>query len=282
MIEEPTAASALIKRGNDRKAIVELDPDHPGFRDNAYRERRNMIATIALDHQPGTPVPDAPYTSEEHALWKKITADIQPVHAQYACQTYLEGWKTLDLPKDEIPQLKLVSSRLQKTTGFSFEPVAGMVTARAFLENLAERTMLCTQYIRHYSKPLFTPEPDVVHELIGHAPFFTDPDFAEIGQAFGRAAKAADDEEMERLNRLYWYTIEFGLLKEGDEIKAYGAGLLSSIEEQQRIHETDLRPFDIDAMATTDFDPTQHQQTLFVAESMDQVKSELQKYLGIS
>ena len=124
--------------------MVQLDPDHPGFRDPQYRARRNSIARIAMDYRPGTRIPDAPYTPEEHNLWRVIHDAVGPQHRRHACAEYLECIEMLDLPHDRIPQLSEVSAKVESISGFRLEPVAGLVTPRTFLESLADNVFLCT------------------------------------------------------------------------------------------------------------------------------------------
>ena len=254
----------------DRNAVVQLDPDHPGFRDAAYRARRNAIAQLALDYRPGSVVPDAPYTDEEHALWRVIRDALAPRHEAFACAEYLDAFRRLDLPKGRIPQLAEASARVQAASGFRLEPVAGLVEPRVFLETLADGVFLCTQYIRHHSTPLYTPEPDVVHELLGHGVTLASPRLAELNRLFGRAVRRARDaDELERISRVYWFTIEFGVVREGGRVKAYGTGLLSSAGELEAMERAELRPLDPEEAARAAYDPTSFQPVLFCADSFD-------------
>jgi phenylalanine-4-hydroxylase len=265
----------------DRNTIVQLDPDHPGFRDLAYRQRRNQIAQIALTYHPGDPIPNAPYTSEEHRVWFAIWQALQPAQQQHACAEYLECLKQLNFLPDRIPQLSEVNDKVLAISGFRLEPVAGLVQPRVFLENLADGVFLCTQYIRHHSTPLYTPEPDVVHEIVGHGVTLASPRLAELNRLFGKAVqRTTSAEALERLSRIYWFTIEFGVLQEDGRVKAYGTGLLSSAGELEKMHEADLRPLDLDAAARRDYDPTHFQPVLFWAESFEVMYQTLREYLS--
>jgi phenylalanine-4-hydroxylase len=264
----------------DRNSIVQLDPDHPGFRDGEYRARRNRIAEIALEYQPGDSIPDAPYTTEEHEVWRTIWKALDEAHEEHACAEYLECVKRLNLPKDRIPQLREVSARVEALSGFRLEPVAGLVAPRVFLESLANNVFLSTQYIRHHSTPLYTPEPDVAHEIIGHAVTLASPRLAEINRLVGQIVKRTNEAEaLERLARVYWFTIEFGVLREDGKVKAYGTGLLSSAGELEAMHRANLRPLDLEAASRQDFDPTDFQPILFCADSFDAMHQTLKDYL---
>jgi phenylalanine-4-hydroxylase len=264
----------------DRKAIVQLDPDHPGFRDKEYRARRNRIAQIALDYEPGTPITDAPYTAEEHGVWRAIWEALGPAHQRHACAEYLECVGRLDLPRERIPQMREVTERVESMSGFRLEPVAGLVEPRVFLESLAGGVFLSTQYIRHHSTPLYTPEPDVAHEVIGHAVTLADPRLAELNRLVGRAVlRTRSAEDLDRLARVYWFTIEFGVLREDDGLKAYGTGLLSSAGELETMHGAELRPLDLEAATREEYDPTHYQPVLFCADSFDAMYQTLREFL---
>jgi phenylalanine-4-hydroxylase len=259
--DEPTA---------DRNSIVQLDPDHPGFRDQEYRRRRNQIAELALAYQPGQIIPDAPYTAEEHGVWQTIWAALRPTQQQHACAEYISALTRLSFASDRIPQLREVNEKVKAISGFRLEPVAGLVQPRVFLENLADGVFLCTQYIRHHSTPLYTPEPDVVHEIVGHGVTLASPRLAELNRLFGKAVRRSKSADaLEKLSRLYWFTIEFGVLREDGVVKAFGTGLLSSAGELEEMHEAELQPLDLDAATRHDYDPTHFQPVLFCADSFE-------------
>ncbi len=264
----------------DRNSLVQLDPDHPGFRDPEYRARRNAIARIAMSYRPGSPIPTAPYTALEHEVWKTIWEVLGPVHREHACNEYLDCLERLAFDADRIPQLDEVSRKVEAISGFRLEPVAGLVEPRVFLESLARGVFLSTQYIRHHSTPLYTPEPDVAHEIIGHAVTLASPRLAELNRLFGEAVSRTDvPSELDRLSRVYWFTIEFGVLRENGGIKAYGTGLLSSAGELAEMHKAELKPLDLDAAANNVYDPTHFQAVLFCAESFDEMYERLKEFL---
>jgi len=264
----------------DRNAIVQLNPDHPGFRDAEYRQRRNQIAQLALNYRPGDSIPDAPYTADEHRVWQTIWEALRPAQAEHACAEYLAAIERLSFDPTRIPQLREVNEKVKAISGFRLEPVAGLVQPRVFLENLADGVFLCTQYIRHHSTPLYTPEPDVVHEIVGHGVTLACPQLAELNRLFGKAVKRTNSSSvLEELSRIYWFTVEFGVLREGGQVKAYGTGLLSSAGELEAMHRADMRPFDLQSAALQPYDPTRFQPVLFCADSFQQMYEELRERL---
>ena len=269
--------TVLLDHGNP---LVQLEADHPGFRDPAYRARRNAIAQIAMTYKPGSPIAVAPYTEQEHGVWRTIWKALGPAHREHACAEYLQCLERLDFDADRIPQLDEVSQKVEAISGFRLEPVAGLVEPRIFLESLARGVFLSTQYIRHHSTPLYTPEPDVAHEIIGHAVTLASKRFAELNRLFGEAvSRTIDPDELDRLSRVYWFTIEFGVLKEDGQIKAYGTGLLSSAGELAEMHKAELVPLDLEVAANYVYDPTHYQSILFCADSFEAMYETLHDFL---
>src|SRR5438445_2776213 len=276
----PIAADA-DESVTDRNDIVQLNPDHPGFRDPEYRRRRNQISQMAMKYQPGDPIPDATYTPDEHHVWSTIWKALQPAHQQHACAEYRECLNKLDFAPDRIPKLREVNEKVKAISGFRLEPVAGLVQPRVFLENLADGVFLCTQYIRHHSTPLYTPEPDVVHEIVGHGVTLASERLAELNRLFGQAVKrTTSSDALERLSRIYWFTIEFGVLRENGSVKAYGTGLLSSAGELDEMRDAELRSFDLEAASSEKYDPTHFQPILFCADSFEAMYSTLREFLA--
>ena len=256
-----------------------IDKSHRGFSDLDYRTRGDHITQVALEYKAPATVPDVHYIKEEHAVWCDIMKRIKPVHEKYAWSGYLEAAKVADLPMDRIPQLSELNDKLSNHTGFHLSPVAGLVDSRTFLSELMHRRMLSTQYIRHYSVPDYTPEPDVVHEIIGHAvPFFTE-EYCSLNYLFGAAADKVNDEMLFLVERLYWYTIEFGLIKERGDLKAFGAGLISSIGELEQINSVPLRPFCVQDIIATPYDTMHMQPALFCAESYSEMRDGIEAWV---
>jgi len=160
-------------------------------------------------------------------------------------------------------------------------PVAGLVQPGTFLSRLGERVFLSTQYMRHPSTPFYTPEPDVVHELVGHANMLASPSFADLYQLAGEASQRAEtDAAHEFFSRVFWFSFEFGVAWEAGELRTYGAGLLSSFGELDAFRRAEIRDFDIVAMGTTPYDITVYQPLLFAGRSMSHVVDELGSFLS--
>jgi phenylalanine-4-hydroxylase len=247
---------------------VALPADHPGVSDPSYRQRRDAIAAAAAAYHPGEAIPEVEYTSDEDALWTLVSAELAEKHLHDACAEYLAAARRLDLPRRRVPQLREVSDRIDALTGFRIEPVAGLVSTRRFYGSLADRRFLATQYIRHHSVPFYTPEPDVVHELIGHCNTLASPVFADLYERAGRASRRArTDEALEFFSRVWWFSLEFGVVYEDRELRTYGAGLLSSYGELDVFREAEIRDFDLRSMGTLDYDITRYQPVLFAAPS---------------
>ena len=266
----------------DADQLVALNPDHPGFRDPIYRARRNAIARLALEHREGTPPPIVAYTDVENEVWRSVWEHLTPLHAARAVRAWRAAAERLDLDRTRVPQLVEVND-LTRARGIEMYPVAGLIAAQQFLTALGRGVFRSTQYMRHHSMPLYTPEPDVVHELVGHATSFLSPEIVQLSRAFGDAALRAAPERQAQLERLYWFTLEFGVALEDGEIKAYGAGLLSSYGELGDLGaRATLAPFDLEVMAQTPYDPTDYQKILFVAPSFDEMVRRLDAWLARS
>jgi phenylalanine-4-hydroxylase len=260
---------------------VALDRDHPGFADPDYRARRNAIAAASAGHQPGQPIPVIEYTDVEHDVWRTVSRQLAPKHEAYACREYRAAEARLALPTDRVPQLADVTARLERLTSFAISPVPGLVPTRTFYGSLADRTFLSTQYVRHPSVPLYTPEPDIIHEVIGHANFLASPRMADLYEEAGRASRRAEsDGALDFFSRVFWFTIEFGVLWEDGELRTYGSGILSSFGELDHFRAAEIREWDIPAMGTQSYDITVYQPVLFAARSFDHAADALHEFFS--
>ncbi len=266
----------------------ELKSDHPGFTDPVYRERRLAIARIAKEYRTGQDVPRVDYTEAELNTWNSVWDQLTSLYPTLACKEFNSSLQQMVdagiYGPRTIPQLQDLSDFMKQRTGFTFLPVTGLLSARDFLNALAFRVFFSTQYIRHHSVPHYTPEPDICHELLGHAPMFVDPDFADFTQYIGLASLGASDSEIARLASCYWFSVEFGLLFEGGAVKAYGAGILSSYGELKHATsptnaEITIQQWDpTEAAGIHDYPITTMQPLYFAAASMKDVKLRMKDY----
>ena len=261
---------------SDGHPVLELPSDHPGVRDADYLARRAAITRAAAAYRSPDPLPVVHYTAEEDEVWSIVSSELATKHRRYACRAYLDAARRLALPADSVPQLAEVDARLSTLSAFHICPVPGLVAPRDFYGALAERVFLSTQDIRHHSVPFYTPEPDIVHEIIGHANMLGDIQFAALYEAAGKASRRTEsDGAHEFFSRVFWFTLEFGVLWEDDALRAYGAGLLSSFGEIETFRSADVRPFEIRAMGRRDYDITHYQPVLFAAASFDRMVDDL-------
>ncbi|XP_070191313.1 tryptophan 5-hydroxylase 1-like [Littorina saxatilis] len=262
----------------------DLDYEHPGFADKEYRQRRKMIADIAFDYREGEPIPRIDYVQTEIDTWSHVYRQLKNLHPTHACSDYQQNFEMLErecgYSENNIPQLQDVSTFLKRKTGFQLRPVAGLLSPRDFLASLAFRVFQCTQYVRHGAKPDYSPEPDCVHELLGHVPMMADPTFAQFSQELGIVSLGAADADIEKIATLYWFTVEFGLCKENGEIRAYGAGTLSAYGELKHAlsDKPKVLPFDPDVTSLQEYTDDDFQPVFFVIESFEEMMDKVRQF----
>ncbi|WP_418591743.1 phenylalanine 4-monooxygenase [Ponticoccus sp. (in: a-proteobacteria)] len=211
------------------------------------------------------------YTAEEDAVWRDLYAMQAPQVARHSAQPYLDGLARIALPQDRVPQCPEISERLGEMTGWRVEPVPALIPFGRFFGMLADRTFPAASFMRSREDFDYIEEPDIFHELFGHTPLLTDPRFAAFSQAIGAAGRDADPKDYAWLIRLYWFTIEFGLMREGTGVKALGSGLASSPEELEWSvsGQPQYRPFDIIDILRTPYRIDIPQPIYFVLEDLD-------------
>jgi phenylalanine-4-hydroxylase len=212
------------------------------------------------------------YTPEEHAIWHQLIERQLRLLPGRAAEEFLSGLETLGLEHVRIPALAAISRRLQAATGWQIARTPGLLDAHDFFSHLARRIFPCTDYIRSRSELDYTPAPDCFHDIFGHTPMIVHPQFADFYQRVGEAALRCRTPELEEaLTRIYWFTVEFGLVKNRGGLRIYGNGIISSYGETQHSLTAAVKkvPFDPEVAAATPYDIWHFQETLFVIDSFE-------------
>ena len=216
----------------------------------------------------------AGYTNEEHRVWATLYGRRMPALQHTASRIFLRGAAAIGLESECIPDLSQLNRRLAQRTGWRAVPVGGFLPAGAFFDCLSRREFPTTVTIRAADRLDYVPEPDIFHDVFGHVPLHADPVFADFLQRFGAvAARSTDPELTQRMARLFWFTVEFGLILERDGVRAYGSGLISSQADAANAlgPHCEHRPFRLDAVLEQPFRIDDLQPVLFVAESFQQL-----------
>ena len=211
------------------------------------------------------------FTAEEHATWDRLFARQTAMLADRAAPEFLAGLDMLRLSRPGIPDFAELSDRLGEATGWQVVAVPGLIPDDIFFDHLANRRFVAGNFIRRADQLDYLQEPDVFHDVFGHVPLLADPVFADYMQAYGKGGQRADGlGAIERLARLYWYTVEFGLVRTAGALRLYGAGIVSSYGES-RFALNDPSPnrlgFDLARVMRTRFRIDDYQQTYFVIDS---------------
>src|ERR1700761_5556256 len=219
------------------------------------------------------------YTPDQHAVWAELVSRRMPQLKEHACAEYLDGFNQIGLREDAIPNLAEVNKRLGPRTGWNATPVSGFLPPDAFFEMLAARQFPTTTWLRKRDSLEYTPEPDIFHDVFGHVPMHAHPVFADFLQQYGRVCLRLinDKDKLEKMGRLFWFTVEFGVIRQKGQIKLYGSGLISSHGESTHvIHRSsdggpEIRDFDLDAVLNQEFLVSEMQKVLYAVESFDQI-----------
>ena len=211
------------------------------------------------------------YGADEHRLWSVLYERQSVLLAGRACSAFLNGMEALDLNAGGIPDFNAINPRLESLTGWRVVAVPGLVPDAVFFDCLAHRMFPSARFIRSPERLDYLSEPDVFHDVFGHVPMLTDPTFANYMQAYGEGGlRALGLNHLHHLARLYWYTVEFGLIRDGAGLKLYGAGIVSSFGESHFALE-DASPnriaFDLKRVMRTRYRIDDYQQSYFVIDS---------------
>lgn len=224
------------------------------------------MLTIIQDH--------AAYTDEQHDVWRILYARRIGALQETASEVFLNGIARIGLDETHVPELQDVNRRLGASTGWAAVGVPGFVPAAEFFGSLAKRRFPTTLIVRPRSQLDYLPEPDIFHDVFGHVPLHADPVFADFLQRFGALAVGArTEQEVLEMARLFWFTVEFGLVNERGKPRIYGSGLISSHGDAANAlgDRCERRPFDVDAVISEPFEIDRLQHRLFVVESFDQL-----------
>ena len=219
------------------------------------------------------------YAVDKHMLWSELVRRRRLQLDTLACQAYWQGYDFVGLREDRLPDLAEISSRLQAKTGWRTIPVSGFMPAPAFFEMLAARMFPTTTWLRDQESADYTPEPDIFHDVFGHVPMHAHPVFADFLWYYGNICREVSDPEvLEKLGRLFWYTVEFGLIREQGDVKVYGSGIISSEKESTAILDgaVEIRRFDLDEVLATPVKVDEVHKVLFAIESFDEMYEAMQ------
>jgi phenylalanine-4-hydroxylase len=211
----------------------------------------------------------AAYTPDQHAVWAELVGRRLPDLDKHAARAYLDGFSVIGLERSRLPNLAAISKRLGPRTGWSSTPVSGFLPGPAFFEMLANRLFPTTTWLRSRDSIEYTPEPDIFHDVFGHVPMHAHAVFADFLAHYGRVCAGIEDATvLEKLGRLFWYTVEFGLIRENGEVKVYGSGLISSHGECRNVMEGHCAILDFSLHEVLD---DELHKLLFAVSSFDQI-----------
>jgi len=214
------------------------------------------------------------YSAEQHDVWRTLYQRRMPLLQTTACSAFLKGMQLIGLESTRIPNLAEVNSRLRPLTGWQAMPVPGYLPAKDFFLSLSQRKFPTTITIRPRSQLDYLPEPDIFHDVFGHVPLHSNPVFADFLQHYGEVAlHTHDEQELLELARLFWFTVEFGLIREEGQLKLFGSGLMSSAGEGPHAltDAVEKREFDLHSVIAQSFEIDHYQPILYVIDSFEQL-----------
>jgi len=261
VMNDPKRSKSEVKSAYERAADSGVDP---------------RCIPVRLSGPPivGDAIPSPEYSDEEHVTWQLLLRRQRGLLEGRSCDEYIRGVSLMEFPEDRIPALSELSRTLERRTGWRVARAPGLLHERDFFSCLAERIFPSTDYIRPRYELDYTPAPDLFHDMFGHMPMITEPSFAAFYQRIGRAALRAQGVDRRRVERFYWFTVEFGLIRTPKGVRIYGNGILSSAREITNCLSTatEVRPFDIAEITEQDYDVSNLQPLLYVIDSFEQLE----------
>lgn len=236
---------------------------------------------MATGYVRGDPIPAIDYTAQEDDTWRIVRTALAQRHRTHATREFLAASAQLNALVDHVPQLQQISDRLHTLTGFRLQPVGGMAPFRDFRASLADSYFQSTQYVRPPDTPLYSTEPDILHEIIGHCAALADERLAALYRLAGHAVvRVRTDEALDFLGRLFWFVFECGVLYQAGEVKVYGATLTSSVGEIDHLPQATIRPLDLVSIGTAEYDIARYQDLFFAAGSLTEIEDVVGDFLA--
>lgn len=224
------------------------------------------------------------YTETDHEVWAELCSRRIPQLQEQSCRAFLNGLDVIKLDTKRVPNLADINANLSPVTGWTAAAVGGYIPAKQFFWCLSQRKFPTTTSVRTWEQLEYLPEPDIFHDVFGHVPTQADQVFGDFMADFGALAMTLDDERLiEQMARLYWFTVEFGLIREGGKLKLYGSGLMSSLGEGAYAlsDATEKKEFDLETVINTSFEIDHYQPLLFVIDSFDQLYESVREYADL-
>ena len=273
-VEERPGASPK-NNASDESASTE---DERSAFEKAAEEGEDVDPRTIPESLDGTPpigdeitYPD--YEEERHEIWGALVERQMEQLPGRACDAYERGLDVLNITPNRIPPLAELSGRLEEATGWKVARIPGLLHEKDFFNLLSNRHFPSTDYVRDWDELDYTPAPDCFHDIFGHMPMLTQPEFADFYQLFGKAALKAEGADRPALEAFHWFTVEFGLLEEEAGTRIFGAGIVSSNEEVTHAlsDKVEKHPFDPERIVNTDYEVYNLQDELFVMDSFEQL-----------
>lgn len=285
----PTKQKAVYKQNTESRMSDEPRHD-PAFAEkskSAYEraadqgvDPRCIPQTLSVPPPIGKDIVPPVYSDEDRSNWRFLFNRQMQILPSRAGKAFLDGVEMLGMTEDAIPSLSSVSKKMEAETGWRVARIPGLLHERDFFSLLADRVFPSTDYLREKKELDYTPAPDCFHDMFGHMPMLTEPAFADYYQLFGQASMNAKGHQRIQLERMHWFTVEFGLVRQKEGLRIFGAGILSSKDEVAHAlnDEAEIIPYSAARVVEQDYEVWHLQPRLFALESFNQLVSEFREW----